>query len=48
MNSTSIDESLPEHPPEDLMELFVALDNAGVPPENMPEFAAAMGENDAD
>ena len=48
MDTPTTDDLLPEHPPADLLDLFVALDEAGVPPEDMHEFATMIAENDAD
>lgn len=38
----SVDESLPEHPPAELLDLFVQLDAEGVAPENMGDFASLL------
>jgi hypothetical protein len=36
------DETLPEHPPEGLLALFVVLNDAGVPAEHVSEFSAIL------
>ena len=46
--SHAIDESLPEHPPAELIDLFVVLDAAGVAPEDMPGFADVVVADNAD
>lgn len=38
-----VDDSLPEHPDPELLDLFVALDEAGVAAEDMPKFADLTG-----
>lgn len=48
MTNQPIDDSLPEHPPAELLDLFVELDAAGIAPEDMAGFAAALGAEDAD